>query len=296
MQDANLPPKMILSNDKSLATYPLLFLLMYPSILMSPSSSAIDLHCQFPRVQQLPCNPVNDADEKHLHEPDEEPQDRVRQTQTWPPPSTIRRVLERKRNLGTQMFLCDKQAAAEAVLVEAVLGPRPSEADAARVLNLRKTLLGLDSLGGIQRMPVDPSALYLGRVRLVERVERHEDVAKGVAGDVLQDVHVVGEADLVDVATAGDGGGGGHVVPACPGFAGLGHEGEVGVQDGDVVGGVKFGHDFLFCLGGRAADDVVGLVAVGSQDDVVENFGPASFGMQADTAVWLVGDLGDFGV
>lgn len=108
----------------------------------------------------------------------------------------------------------DLEAGGEAVLVEAVLGPGAGVADGAGVLDAGKPTLGADGGGGVEGVVVGPGALgELGGWR-ADGVEGDEDVAVDGAGDVLEDIHVVGQAD----GGAGVGGWGrGDVVPRCPG-------------------------------------------------------------------------------
>ena len=102
-----------------------------------------------------------------------------------------------------------------------VLGPRAGVAHAARVLDARQQDLGADGGRGVERVVVGPSALREGGGGGVQGVEGDEDGAVDRGGNVLEDVHVVGKADL-----GGGGGGWGcsYVVPGGPGERAGGHE------------------------------------------------------------------------
>jgi len=95
----------------------------------------------------------------------------------------------------------------------------------------RKEFLTADHSGVVERVVVDPAALDCAGVGGVDGVECYEDVAEGGGGDVLQDVHVVSEADGGWCGGVGGGGGWGwglgDEVPSGPGAGLVGHELEV---------------------------------------------------------------------
>lgn len=234
--------------------------------------------------------------DKQLHEQDAEAQHVISQSQLRLAPAAVRRVLKGKGELGAEMVLGDGEATAEAVLVEAVVCPRAREADAAPVLDVAELTLRAKGGGRVERVRVEEAALDGGGARPLERVEGDEDVAKGLPGDVLQDVHVVRQRHLVNVGPARGRGGDGEVVPGGPGALVAGHKVGVGVQDGLVLGGLEAGEDGALLFGGRGAEHGEGLVAVGGEDDVVKDLGAAVFEAQEDAAVGAVGDLADGGV
>lgn len=89
----------------------------------------------------------------------------------------------------------DPEAGGEGVLVETVLGPGAGVADAASVLDAREEGLGPDGGRRVQRVPVGPGALREFGIRGVDGVEGDEHGSVGRHGDVLEYVHVVGQAD-----------------------------------------------------------------------------------------------------
>lgn len=113
------------------------------------------------------------------------------------------------------------QAARKAIFVEAVLGPRAGVADAAPVLDRREPLLRADGGGVVEGVGKGPAALHEGGIRRVEGVQGDEDGAKGVGGDVLEQIEPVGEADGGDGLARGRGFG--EVVPGRPGDGAMGH-------------------------------------------------------------------------
>lgn len=92
--------------------------------------------------------------------------------------------------------------------METVLGPRARVADTPRILDLREESLGAYGGGVVERVVVSP--LALGGGGRVQGVEGDEDVAVVGGGDVLEEVHPVGQADCWG---GGGGGGRGDVVP-----------------------------------------------------------------------------------
>lgn len=117
--------------------------------------------------------------------------------------SAVRGILEFKWKLGSKVRLRNKEAAAEAVFVEAILGPRTGVADSSLVLDLWQQLLALDGGRSIQWMRIVKLSLDGVWSRTLERVHSDENVAKRFCGDMLQDVHVVCEGNLVNVGLSG---------------------------------------------------------------------------------------------
>lgn len=184
---------------------------LHPSV----QSSALGSH---PRHQpttgrgEATSNLVNDGKEKDLDEPDEEPDDVVPERVPWPFPPGEGGLLELKGDVRAEVLDGHAEAGAEAIFVGALSRPGSRIRNPARVLDLGEALLGREDGLVEDCVPVCVPPLDGLRVGLVQRVEGDEDVPKGRAGDFLEDVHVVCEADLVNVARAGHGGGPGKVV------------------------------------------------------------------------------------
>lgn len=79
--------------------------------------------------------------------------------------------------------------------MEPVFRPRPGVADSSRILDSREEFLGVDRGGVVERVVVGPGTLCEGGVGRVEGVEGYEDGPEGRGGDVLEEVHPVGQAD-----------------------------------------------------------------------------------------------------
>lgn len=88
-----------------------------------------------------------------------------------------------------------RETAAEPVFVEAVFGPGAGVADAACVLDSGELLLRAYGAGGVEGVLVRPATLDCCGVGLGNWVEGYENIAVDGGRDVLEDVHVVGEAD-----------------------------------------------------------------------------------------------------
>lgn len=144
----------------------------------------------------------------HLHP---RPHGPVRPPEDRSPTAGEGRVDKGERQARAEMVDGDLDAGREGVFVEAVLGPGAGVADTPGVLDAREAALGADGSGGVEGVVVGPGAAgHLGG-RGVDGVEGDEDVAVGGAGDVLEYVHVIGQADG---GRAGVGGlGCGDVVP-----------------------------------------------------------------------------------
>lgn len=108
-------------------------------------------------------------------------------------------------------------------------------------------------------------------------VQGYEDVGEFRGGEVLEDVHVVGETDLGGFFEAGVGnnrvrGGGSKVIPSRPGGTVAWHEGEIGVQDCGIFASLEGGKNAALERRGGGSNKVVRDVTVGGQDDVVVDF------------------------
>lgn len=86
----------------------------------------------------------------------------------------------------------DLEAGREAIFVETVLGPGAAVADTTGVLDAREEALGADGGRGVKGVVVSPGALGELGGWGVYGVEGDEDGTVGSAGDVLENVHVVG--------------------------------------------------------------------------------------------------------
>lgn len=79
--------------------------------------------------------------------------------------------------------------------MESILCPRPRVADPPRILYRGKALLRLDHGGVIEWVVVDVAALDRSGSWRRDGIQGDEDIAIDGSGNVLKDVHVIGQAD-----------------------------------------------------------------------------------------------------
>jgi len=94
-------------------------------------------------------------------------------------------------------------ATTKAIFMEPILCPRSRIADPSRILYRGQALLRLDHGGIVEWVVVDVAALYRARRWRRDGVECDKDVAECGGGNVLKDVHVIGQADRGGCAGVG---------------------------------------------------------------------------------------------
>ena len=134
------------------------------------------------------------------------------------PASGKRRIHKFEWQLCSQMLYCDLQPTRKSVLMESILSPGTGIAYAPCVLYAWQKFLRAYSSCIVQWMMICPSTLCrLGRMK---RVKSHKDHAIE-RGDVLEEIHPVGQADRRNCAGRW---GSSDIIPRRPGHISLWHQ------------------------------------------------------------------------